>query len=1103
MRNPETNKGTMKMTTKKLIPLLTAMLLMVLPIQGIGVSAAYADSADTSLSTFTIDGEDVEDGDTLIVPLGTTAVTVVATPTDPGANVEITGDTGLETFDNDVVVTVTSSDTNATATYTVNVYVTDKAPGFSTDATLGQLKVNGTVISAGSVVDVAALTNAVTVEVTTTDVNATSVVTGAINLVTGLNTVTIVITAEDGTTTRSYTFKVNVAALSADVALDQFKVNGQNVKNGGRIYLDPATASVSVIATPSDPSASVVVTGSTGLTAGANTLTVTVTAPSGATATYTVTLNVQVPSNISSLVVLKVSGARISNESTVIVPAGTSAVSVTAIPSDVAASVTITGNTDLQIGDNTLTVLVTAEDGSTSTYTATLRVLENDDTSLAVFQYDGSDVADGDVFDLEYGTESVEITAETTTNLSTVEILGADALVVGKNTVRIVVTAQDESVKTYRLFFNVAANTDTTLESVTVAGQDATGGDVTVPFGTRGVSVVPVTTDPFATFTIDGNVDLQTGDNTVTITVTAADGETTEDITITVTVAEQVLSDDTSLESVTVGGQDATGGSVTLPAGTRAAAVIAITTDPFASYTVEGNTDLQPGENTVTISVTAADGETIEDIDITVTVEEVILSDDTSVELFQVNGQDLEDGGELTLPAGSTRVNVKVVTTDPTATYLVEGDGRETPLAEGSSELVVTVTAANGDTATYTIALTVLAISENADLAEEDAVTVNGEVVDAEKINNPTGYVSVPLTTTSVSISANAADVMADVFVAGKTVLPGKSRLFSVERGVNDIEIKVIPQAGEEFVKTYTLKIYVGGADGSLKTVKVNNTAVTFDGDTATLTPKLANGTATATIFVDPTVALGTESTPGTKIEIDGAEPGANANTFVVSGLETGDNSFSIVITPGDTTAEQVTWNLVIPVLESSDKRLKTFLVDGIARVPGSTIVLPKGTTSAELDGETESEVATYEVEGGDELLVGVNTLKITVTAEDQSTQVYTVTALVPSTVDVIVVGFPKAGVLTVDAKSNAAGNKVLVTEIKKIAKKKVILVQVTNNFLLPKEKAAAGVTRAQNITKLLQGAKFVVPGPGITTKYEITTTPKNTKGATVTIYYF
>jgi hypothetical protein len=265
MRNPEKNKGTMKMKTTKLIPLLSAMLLMVLPIQGVGVSAAYALSDDTSLATFTIDGEDVTDGDTLIVPLGTTAVTVVATPTDADASVQVTGDTGLATFDNDVVVTVTSSDSTTTATYTVNVYVTDKAPGFSTDATLGQLKVNGTVISAGAVVDVAPLTNAVTVEVTTNDVNATSVVSGAINLVTGLNTVTIVITAEDGTTTHNYTFKVSVAALSADVALDQFKVNGQNVRNGGRLYLEPGTQTVAVIATPSDPAASVAVVGATGL----------------------------------------------------------------------------------------------------------------------------------------------------------------------------------------------------------------------------------------------------------------------------------------------------------------------------------------------------------------------------------------------------------------------------------------------------------------------------------------------------------------------------------------------------------------------------------------------------------------------------------------------------------------------------------------------------------------------------------------------------------------------------------------------------------------------------------------------------------------------
>ena len=551
---------------------------------------------------------------------------------------------------------------------------------------------------------------------------------------------------------------------------------------------------------------------------------------------------------------------------------------------------------------------------------------------------------------------------------------------------------------------------------------------------------------------------------------------------------------------MTVGGQDALDGSVTLPAGTRAAAVIAATTDPFASYTVDGNTDLQPGENTVTVSITAADGQTTADFEITVTVEEVVLSDDASTEVFQINGQDVEDGGHLDLPNGTTRVNVKVVTTDPTATYMVEGDGRQTPLAEGDSDLVLTVTAANGDSAQYTVSLTVLPVSQNAALAEEEGLVVAGQAVDLEILDQATSYVSLPLTTTSVTIAAKAADSMSDVFVEGKTVLPGKTRLFSLERGVNDIEIKVIPEAGEDFAKTYVLKIYVGGADATVKAIKVNNTALTFVGDTATLSPKLANGTTTASIFVDPTVALGTVSTPGTKIEIEGATQGANANTFTVSGLETGDNTFAVTVIPGDATQEPATYNVVIPVLESSDKRLKSFLVNGAAVVPGSTIVLPKGTTSAELDGATESEVATYEVEGADELLNGVNTLKITVTAEDQSTQVYTVTAIVPTAVDVIVVGFPKAGVLTVDAKTNKAGNAVLAAEVKKIGKKTVALVQATNNFLLPKEKAPAGVTRATNIHKFFQTAKLA----GVkTAKYEITTLPKNAKGATVTIYYY
>ena len=1182
---PQTRKN-LNTPGRRLVVLLAMLLSVLLPL-GSFSSVAYA-AGDTTLSTFEINGSPVEDGDNLIVAGGTTEVTVNAVATDNTATVVVTGATGLVTGNNPVAVTVTSADTLSQSIYTVNVFVTTQNPAFSNDASLLELKVNGTVITPGRIFEVAPLTTAVTVNATPNDSNATVEVTGARNLVAGLNTVTATITAEDGTTTQAYSFKVRVQALSRDVALAAFSVNGQAVRHGGRVFLDPGTDSVSVIATPSDLSSSVQISGNTGLVAGANTLTVTVTAPSGDSATYTVTLNVQVPSSIRSLVVFKVSGVRVLDGSTVIVPSGTSAVAVTATPTDPSASVQITGSNNLQKGENTMVVVVTAEDGTSTTYTVTLNVLANDDTSLALFQYDGSDIADGDSFDLAYGTESVEITAEPTVETSTVEILGADALVTGRNIVRVQVTAEDASVRTYRLIFNVAANTDTTLDSITVGGQDASGGSVSLPAGTRAAVVAVVTSDPYATFTVDGGSELVAGENTVTVTVTAADGETSTDYAITVTVEEAVLGTDTSLESVTVGGQDASGGSVSLPAGTRAAVVAVVTsdpyatftvdggselvagentvtvtvtaadgetstdyaitvtvlasqagtevgvnsitvagqdglagpvnvglgtravrvivetTDPFASFTVDGNVDLQPGENTVTVVVTAADGEATAEYTVTVVIPE--LSDDTSFSVFTVNG--LEVGDEpIELAAGTSRVNVKFATTDDYATYMIVGDGKKAgqPLQEGENSLVVTVTAQNGDSADYTVTLIVLTLSTKTDLAEEEPITINGEVVDTELLDQATGYYDMPLNTTRISIGVKAADPGADVFVNDKTVWPTIARQFSVEKGVNLISIEVVPPAGSAFAKTYTLKVYVGGKDATLKTVKVNTTTITFNGELAgTLPGLLANGTTKADLYVEPTVALKSGNTAGTKLEFDGGDAKvtatATANTYKIDGLVTGENTISITVTPGDENMDPFTYTVTINVALSGDKSLKTFLLNGAAVPVGSTKILPVGTEAAELDAVTGSELATFEVSGADELAVGLNTAVITVTAEDGTSAEYKVTVIVLKAVDTIVVPFPKVGVVTVDAKTNAAGNKIIAGEIKKIGTSNVVSVVITNNFLVAKDKPAAGPARATAVQKYLQAQKI----NGIKTAvFSLVPGAKTQKGTTVTISYY
>ena len=651
---------------------------------------------------------------------------------------------------------------------------------------------------------------------------------------------------------------------------------------------------------------------------------------------------------------------------------------------------------------------------------------------------------------------------------------------------------------------SVVLSDDVSLELFTVAGQDATGGGVSLPAGTRAAVVSVVTTDPYASFTVDGGSDLQPGENTVTVTVTAADGTSTADYVVVVTVATSSAGTDTGVESITVAGQDALGGSVNLAYGTRAVRVFVVTSDSFATFAVDGNVDLQPGENAVTVTVTAADGETTHDYTFTVVIP--TLSDDTSA-VIKVNGLEVGDGDSIDLASGTSHVNVKVTTTNDFATYMIVGDGKKvgSRLSEGENSLVVTVIAENGDTLDYTITLNVLTLSTNTDLGEEDPITINGRAVDTALLDQANSYYDMPLVTTRIAIGVQAADPGADVFVNDKTVWPTIARQFSVDKGVNLINIEVVPPAGMGFARTYTLKVYVGGDDATLKSVKVNTTAITFNKDLAgTLAGQLPNGTTKATITIEPTVALKSGNTPGTKLDFDAGDAkvtsSATANTYNIDGLVTGENTVSVAVTPGDPNADGLTYTVTINVALSSDKTLKTFKVNGAAVTVGSTLVLPPLTEAAELDAETGSPVATFEVSGADALVPGLNTATITVTAEDGTSQAYTVTLVVPKAPDVIVVAFPKAGVATVDAKTNAAGNKVIAAEIKKLGKSTVVQVNITNNFLIAKDKPAVGVARATAIQKYLQGQKI----NGIkTTIFNFPAGAKTQKGSTVTIYYY
>lgn len=152
---------------------------------------------------------------------------------------------------------------------------------------------------------------------------------------------------------------------------------------------------------------------------------------------------------------------------------------VTAVPTDSKATVSITGNVGLREGENTVTIIVVAEDGSSSKYL--IRVnrakpeLSLQSLAIKYKNQEGNlvEVLLNPVFnfqtyeyileDLEYWVEKLQIVAVANIEGATIDIQGADNLVEGENIVTITakvpmqVTEDEEpqeEVKTYTIKFN-------------------------------------------------------------------------------------------------------------------------------------------------------------------------------------------------------------------------------------------------------------------------------------------------------------------------------------------------------------------------------------------------------------------------------------------------------------------------------------------------------------------------------------------------------------------------------------------------------------------------------------------------------------------------
>ena len=429
-----------------------------------------------------------------------------------------------------------------------------------------------------------------------------------VSLSEGMNTVSVVVTAQDGTTMQTYTIAVDRSANDNLSSLKMSKgIFSPAFDDATTSYTDAvanAVTSVTVTPTASDPGAMIQVNGTTvasgtasgaiNLNVGSNTINVVVTASDNVT-TKNYVITVARGNNIDNLSSLKTSKGVFSPTFAAGTTSYTDAVgntitSVTVTPttSDPAATVTVNGTAvpsgtasgaiSLNVGANTVSVVVTAQNGaSTQTYTVTVnRAGDNNDnlTSLKMSKgiFSPTFAAGTTSYTDAVGNTitSVTVTPTTSDPDATIQVngtpvasgtaSGAINLAIGANTINVVVTAADNvTTKTYTVTVNRASSISDNLTSLkmskgifsptfasgTTSYTDAVGNTITA------VKITPAASDPDATIQVNGTVvptgaasgliNVGVGANTINVVVTASDNVTTKIYTVTVNRASGAL----------------------------------------------------------------------------------------------------------------------------------------------------------------------------------------------------------------------------------------------------------------------------------------------------------------------------------------------------------------------------------------------------------------------------------------------------------------------------------------------------------------------------------------------------------------------------------
>jgi len=590
------------------------------------------------------------------------------------------GQTGLAT------ITVSVSDGAITTPTTFLLRVSNNNANLASltlsSGTLSPAFVQGTVTYTTTVPNAAAT---ITATPTLADVNATvrvngNLVTsgtpcGSIPLSVGSNAaITVLVTAQDGTT-KTYSVAPTRNPLPAATTLASTSIGSSTATLNGTVNPQGVSTTVTfqygtttsygstatVIGSPfTGSSATSVSAGLTGLLPG-TLYHYQVLAANATDSTPGSDMTFTTVSDNARLASLTISAASIAFQPDTLsysttVPNSTSSLTVT--PAAQQANATLKINTvtapsgsgtavPLNVGDNAISLVVTAQDGTTTrAYTLNVR-RRSTDATLASLNLSGITLSPAFATGTASYTATVPfVTASTTITATTAHAsavvtsgVGLRNLSVGPNALGVLVTAEDGNPLTYNVTVTRdPASTNASLASLTLStgtlspafDPGTLGYSATVAANVTSVTVTSALQQANATLTIQGTsatpeagrgVNLVTGDNAVPIVVTAQDGTTTKTYTLTIRRRSTVA----DLASLSLSGvalspafsSATTAYTATVPNATAGTTITAATTHASATLAGDGLRTLNTGSNPLVVTVTAEDGNTK---DYTVTV---------------------------------------------------------------------------------------------------------------------------------------------------------------------------------------------------------------------------------------------------------------------------------------------------------------------------------------------------------------------------------------------------------------------------------------------------------------------------------------------------